>query len=137
MCRSYYIKGLTLLELLAVVVIVAILGVFAYPAYQNHALNARSTDAKVKLLEIMQQQREFFTDNNTYTTDLIADLGYTDAGGGAVATENGLFNITAGQCGTDSVTRCVELSAAPVNTQAGDVTYTYNSRNEKTPSTHW
>lgn len=128
---------MTLLELLAVVVIVAIVGLFAYPAYQNHALRARSTDAKVKLLEIMQQQREFFTENNSYTTDLIADLGYTDAGGGKVATENGLFKISTALCGTDPIAQCVKLSAEPVNTQAGDITYTYNSRNEKTPSAYW
>ena len=125
------------MELMIVVVLIAIIGTFAYPTYQNQAVRARNTDAKVKLLEIMQQQRKFFTDNNSYTTDLIAGLGYADAGGGAVSSEQGLYHITAAQCGADPITQCVLLSAAPQGGQAGAVTFTYNSRNIKTPAADW
>ncbi len=79
----------------------------------------------------------FFTDNNTYTTDLIGDLGYSDAGGGKVVTEQGMYKISVGQCGADPIAQCVELSAAPENSQAGAITFTYDSRNVKTPTAHW
>lgn len=121
-----------------VIVIIAIIGTLAFPTYQSHTIRARSADAKVKLLEIMQEQRKFFTNNNTYTTDLIADLGYIDAGAGKVASDQGLFLISAATCGGgETIAQCVILSAAPQGNQAGTVTLTYNSRNEKTPTTHW
>ena len=133
------IYGITLVELMIVVVILAIVGTLAYPTYQSHATRARYADAKVMLLQIMQRQREFFTDNNTYTTDLVSDLGYIDAGGGEVSTEQGLYHISAGQCdaGATNINQCVELSAAPQSGQAGDITFVYNSRNQKSPAAHW
>ena len=133
------LQGLTLVELMIVVVILAIIGTLAYPTYQAHATRARYADAKVMLLQIMQRQREFFTDNNTYTTALVADLGYADAGAGKVRSEQGLYLINAVQCdaGATSINQCVELSAAPQSGQAGDLTFTYNSRNEKSPAAHW
>ena len=122
-----------------VVAVVAILAAIAYPSYQGQARKARYADAKVKLLEIMQEQRKFFTDNNSYTEDLVGvnGLGYPDAGGGEVKSEQGKYNISADQCdaGTTAITQCVELTATP---QIGvDEIFTYNSRNEKTPATHW
>lgn len=133
------LKGVTIIELMIVVVILAIVATIAYPTYQGHATRARYSDAKVMLLQIMQRQREYFTDNNTYTTGLVADLGYVDAGGGKVSSEQGLYQISAGQCdgGATGINQCVELSAEPQSGQAGDITFTYNSRNQKSPAAHW
>ena len=136
-CKKF--NGITLVELMIVVVILAIVGTLAYPTYQGHATRARYADAKVMLLQIMQRQREFFTNNNTYTSGLVADLGYVDAGSGKVSSEQGLYLISAGQCdgGATNLDQCVELSAVPQSGQAGDLTFTYNSRNEKSPAAHW
>lgn len=123
-----------------VVVILAIVGTLAYPTYRNHATRARYTDAKVMLLQIMQRQREFFTNNNTYTTNLVAGgLGYADAGSGKVSSEQDLYLISASLCdgGATAISQCVELSAEPQGGAAGDPTFTYNSRNEKSPAAHW
>ena len=75
-------NGFTLVELLIVVAIVAILASIAYPSYQSHVSRTRYADAKVKLLEIMNQQRRYFTNNNTYTNNLVTELEYLDAGNG-------------------------------------------------------
>lgn len=125
------------MELMIVVVVIAIIGTIAYPTYQTQAVRARHTDAKVMLLQIMQKQREFFTNNNTYTASLVTDLGYVSAGGQSISTEQGLFNVTAEQCGGDPIALCVQLKAVPQSGQAGGVTFTYNSRNEKTPAADW
>ncbi|MDW3095888.1 MAG: type IV pilin protein [Gammaproteobacteria bacterium] len=134
-----YLSGFTLVELLIIVAIVAILASLAYPSYQNHVTRTRYADAKVKLLEIMQQQRKFFTSNNTYTTNLIADLSYADAGGGSVSTEGAFYLISAGTCGTpaEPITQCIQLTAtATFSGGLGDLTY--NSRNEKGgPANAW
>jgi type IV pilus assembly protein PilE len=127
-----HINGFTLVELLIVVAIVAILASIAYPSYQNHVTRTRYADAKVMLLEIMNQQRKFFTSNNTYTTSLTTDLDYADAGAGAVSTEAGLYLITAGTCGNpaEPLTECVLLTATA--TFAGGLgNLTYDSRNIK------
>ena len=132
------IKGITLYELLIVVAVIAIIASFAFPNYQRHTARARIADGKVKLLEIMQEQRKFFTDNNTYTTELITDLGYNDANGsGGVASDQELFIVTAAACGGGTIAQCVILSAVPQGALIGTDTLTYNSRNEKEPPAQW
>lgn len=137
--NSKYLRGITLIELMIVVSIVAILGAIAYPAYQNQAARARYADAKVKLLEIMQQQRKFFTDNNSYTVALVDDLNYPDAGGGNdVESDQGAYVIVAAPCAGEVIAQCVMLTATPqFGGQVGIAPFTYNSRNEKTPAAHW
>ncbi len=114
------------------VAIVAILASIAYPSYQSHVTRTRYADAKVMLLELMNQQRKFFTTNNTYTADLIADLNYPDAGGGAVLTEDNFYLITAGACGdpAEPITECIALTAT-ANFAGGLGNLTYDSRNVK------
>ena len=90
------------------------------------------------LLQIMQQQRKYFTDNNTYTADLIGELGNPDAGKGRVASENGFYLIAAGACGDEvSISQCVLLSAHPAIADKDKSKLTYNSRNVKTPAQAW
>lgn len=131
-------SGFTLVELLIVVSIVAILVVIAYPSYQSHIEKTRYADAKVKLLEIMQQQRKYFTDNNTYTSDLINDLGYSNAGDGKVSTDSDFYLIQAESCGEGvPLAQCIQLKAI-ANFGDGTETLTYNTRNEKTgPAYAW
>ena len=141
--KSFPQSGVTLVELLIVVSVVAILAAIAYPAYQTHMAKTRYSDAKVKLLEIMQRQRNFFTQNNTYTANLAGGgLGYDEAvsGTGTVLTDNDFYLITARTCEDDPanppITECVRLTATP-NFSGGDQTeLTFNSRNEKTGPTH-
>lgn len=134
-----YLRGITLIELMIVVSIVAILGAIAYPAYQSHTLRARYADAQVKLLEIMQEQRKYFTDNNEYTTALVDDLNYPNAGGGNdVESDQGAYVIVAAPCAGEVIAQCVVLTATPqFSAQVGAISFTYNSRNEKTPAAHW
>ena len=127
--------GITLVELLIVVAVASILMSIAYPAYQGHVLKMRYSDGKAKMHEIIQLQRRYFTDNNSYTTNLTGDLGYTNAGGGAVASDNGFYLISAIFCKDESdsdedISVCVGLSAAPTFSDGGDP-LTYNTRNEK------
>ena len=124
-------QGVTLVELLIVVSVVGILAAIGFPSYQNYIENTRYADAKIKLLEIMQEQRKFFTNNNTYTNNLIGDLGYEDAGDGKVATDSDFYLIETEVCAEGiPVSDCIQLKAV-ATFDDGTEELTYNSRNDK------
>ena len=68
-------SGVTLIELMIVVAIIAIISAFAYPSYQRYVIKAKRTVAQNTLLQIADRQQQFFMDNKRYTTDL-TDLGF-------------------------------------------------------------
>lgn len=67
-------RGVTLLELMIVVAIIAMIAAFAYPSYTQYIVNAKRTAATSTLLQIADRQQQFFMDNKRYTADL-TDLG--------------------------------------------------------------
>lgn len=81
-----YARGITLLELMMVVVIVAILATVAYPNYRDAAARAKRNEARAALLLIATNQERHYLQNNTYTADL-ATLGVT------AITESGTYAI--------------------------------------------
>ena len=68
-------RGITLLELMIVVVIIGILAAVAYPNYRQYAARAKRTEARAALLKIAANQERFYLQNNTYTTDMM-QLGF-------------------------------------------------------------
>ena len=133
-------NGYTLIELMAVVMIIAILMSVALPYYRDYLVRSNRSDAYDKLTEIMYQMERYANRNRTYTTNL-ADLGYStiDIGGGdtAVSTDAGHYLVTAATCvNGGSIRRCVNLSAAPAagSDQTGDWSLSLNNRGLKTSS---
>lgn len=120
-----------------VVVVVAIIVSLAYPSFQSQMRENRRTDGQKLLLEIMQAQQKFYSRNSTYTTDLIADLNFPDAGGGNVLSDKQFYLIAAQACPTFAIDECVELTATAQGGQTVDGDLTYNSRNQKTPVGKW
>jgi len=72
-----FMRGITLTELMIVVVIVGILATIAYPSYREFAARAKRNEAKAALLQIATMQERFYLQNNTYTTDL-TQLGFVN-----------------------------------------------------------
>ena len=68
-------NGFTLIELMIVVVIVAILGAVAMPAYTDYLVRGKIPDATSNLATKRVQQEQFFQDNRTYVggTGCVAD----------------------------------------------------------------
>jgi type IV pilus assembly protein PilE len=77
-----YTHGMTLMELMIVVVIIGILAAIAYPNYRDAAARAKRNEAKAALLAIATNQERFYLQNNTYTTDLpsVNATAITDSG---------------------------------------------------------
>ena len=66
---GFHQRGITLMELMIVVVIVGIMAAIAYPNYRDFAARAKRNEAMDILLEIAQNQERFYLQNNTYTAD--------------------------------------------------------------------
>jgi len=94
-------RGLTLVELLICLAIVAVLTTLAVPGYRSHLLRTRRLDAQQALLDLHSLQQRYLFDHGRYATQLAelderrdwrsADghyvLGFTGGGdGGWVAT---------------------------------------------------
>ncbi|SVC71612.1 uncharacterized protein METZ01_LOCUS324466 [marine metagenome] len=73
---SRYTKGVTLVELMIVIVIVGILAALALPNYRQYVAKAKRNEAKAALMQIATLQERFYLQNNTYTQDLTR-LGFS------------------------------------------------------------
>ena len=129
-------RGFTLVEVLIVVVIVAVLATIAFPSYQNHVARVRASEAQASLLNLMQIQRRYFSDNNQYTTDLVNEFRLRSNDEGEAVTENGYYILSAAQCEGEALAACIQLTATPT-AEVGGTTFGYNSRNEKQPPSEW
>lgn len=61
-------RGVTLIELMVVVAIVAILGTIAVGNYRSHAIRSNRAEAKAALLRIQAAQEKYYLSRNTYGT---------------------------------------------------------------------
>jgi len=91
MCRNTQ-SGVTLIELMTVVVIVSILASIAIPSYRSYLIRTQRTDAKTALLQLRAAQEKFYLQNNRYTNEVtkpVAELGL----GLRDTSDNGLYQI--------------------------------------------
>jgi type IV pilus assembly protein PilE len=88
-----YMRGVTLMELMVVVVVIGILATLAYPNYRQFVARAKRTEAKSALLQIASMQERFYLQNNTYTTDM-TNLGFANAANQPSDSGTYVINVT-------------------------------------------
>lgn len=122
-----HMRGVTLMELMIVVVIISILTAVAYPSYRQYVARAKRNEAKACLLQIATLQERFYLSNNTYTTDM-TNLGF--GGAGNVLTDSGTYtcNVDAADANTFSATATYQKADAEAGKCA---TFTINGAGNK------
>jgi type IV pilus assembly protein PilE len=126
-------SGVTLIELMIVVVIIAIISAFAYPSYTQFVVRAKRTAGTSMLLQIADRQQQFFMDNKRFASNLTR-LGYAantvmiDEDGAVVAdgSADRVYNISvsAATATTYTLTAAPQLVQASKDTKCGSLTIT-------------
>jgi type IV pilus assembly protein PilE len=64
-----FARGITLLELLVVLLVVGILAALAVPAYQRHVMRTNRVEAITALQDLLSAQERFYLRNGRYASD--------------------------------------------------------------------
>ena len=120
-------RGITLIELMIVVVIVGILAAIAYPNYQEFTARAKRNEARAALLRLATNQERFYLNNNTFTTDM-TQIGFSSS---PFTTETGYYvvSVTSATPSNFSATATYQHGGS----EAGKcLTFTIDGRGQKT-----
>jgi type IV pilus assembly protein PilE len=108
-------NGVTLIELMIVIVVLAILTSIAVPSYRSYLIRTQRTEAKTALLNVRAAQEKFYLQNNRYTTNLTQQPGDPDEPGLGLpdTSDNGLYSISVEFNGSD---QAYTAKAVPIET---------------------
>lgn len=126
------LTGFSLLEIVAALVLVAILVAIAVPSYNSYQQKSRRSDAIQTLLSIQLAEEQYRLKNNSYGT--LADVWNNETD-----TEGGFYTLAI----TNATATSYTITATATGRQADDTTcaniiLTYSSGNTtKTPSECW
>lgn len=120
--ERYHQHGITLIELMVVVMIVGLLLVLVLPGYQGQVRKAGRTVAQAELHTLLARQEEFFVNNRRYAAafhdlGIAADTAYRIDDSGAQVATGGIYLIALLMEGSG---RGFSFSATPVGVQALD-----------------
>ena len=123
-----FMRGVTLIELMIVIVIISILAAIAYPGYQQYTARAKRNEAKACLLQIATLQERHYLQNNTYTVDM-TDLGFQNAANNLTDSGSYVCAVNAADANTFTATATFQNGGA----EAGKcLTFGIDGRGQKT-----
>ena len=87
-------RGITLIELLTVIIILSLLMTIAVPTYRQYLIRAQRSEAKIALLQLQTAQEKYYAQYNRYTDDVTTKSTATTPGLGLPAvTETGKYDV--------------------------------------------
>jgi len=105
-------RGITLIELLTVVVILSVLMSIAVPTYRRYLIRSQRSEAKIALLQLQTAQEKYYAQYNRYTDKVTAKSTAASPGLGLPGiTETGKYDVTVTDIGEGGQT--YEASATP------------------------
>ncbi len=107
----YRMRGITLIELMVVVLIISLLAAVSYPSYREFAARAKRNEARAALLQIATNQERQYLQNNTFTQDLTA-LGFSTTPLFTTATGSYVITIPAADAADFTATATYQLGGA-------------------------
>ena len=122
-------RGVTLIELMIVLLIVGLLASIAVPSYRQYVLRSHRVEAQTALMNLAAAQEKHYLVCNTYTdaidgpSDTACDVdrglgfGDFDADVDGLQTENGWYTITIDDADAETYT----ATATAIGSQADDV----------------
>ncbi len=116
-------RGFSLIELMIAVAVAAIIAAVAYPSYTSYVVRGKRTECRAALLQTMQQQERYYTQQNTYVAYTTASVNLKTFSGDALASS--ACTISAGQCtSTIALNTCVVVNGTPryVDPEVGTIT---------------
>ena len=130
-------RGVTLIELIVVVVIIGILAAVAVPSYRQYVVRSQRTDAKEALLRLATAQEKFYLQNNRYALETERATAPPN-GLGIAATEHGWYTLSvvapanAGVAADGFTIRAVPVSPGPQASDTACVQFEVNDRGVRT-----
>ena len=129
--------GITLIELLCVITIIGILASISYPMFAEQSAKGRRASARALMYQVLQNEERFYTENNTYTTDLTA-LGLPNP----LETDQSTHGITLAVGPTGDLTTSVSITGTAIVPDAHCTSLTLTSANGQSgtgsqPSVCW
>lgn len=104
--------GFSVIELLAVMVMLAILAALSLPSYQDAVRRAKRAEAWATLLKNMQQQERYYSRYGSYAAfSALQPQGFTWHSGSTP--QSSAYEISATACEGHTLKHCVILTAEP------------------------
>ena len=121
-------RGVTLIELMIVVLILGIIAGVAIPSYRSYMVRSQRIDATAALLRIATAQEKFYLQNNTYAGNALLDDD-PPAGLGIDSTEHGWYTLSIVDADAEGWTaQAVANSTGPQAEDHDCQTFTLNDR---------
>ena len=106
-------KGFSLVELMIVVAIIAIISAVAFPSYNSYITRSKRTECRVAVMQVMQQQERYYTQQNAYRAFAAndANVPMKQFSGDTIAGSACLLSSAA--CTGSALSACVTVTGTP------------------------